>query len=102
MCDQSGLNIMASEKGLKCKNPNVLCIMFYVTCWGLPPCETSTSCQRFGETCYLHVQTQSVRIHITVENPSWCHKSKPCAWHFFHFTREELKNDGHSGTVNIQ
>jgi hypothetical protein len=39
---------------------------------GLAPCETATCCQRFGETCYLYLQTKNDRSHITVENPSWC------------------------------
>lgn len=71
MRDQSGLNIMASEKGPKYKDPNVLGIMLYVTCWGLAPCGTAMCCQRSGETCYLHLQTQNDRSHVTAENPSW-------------------------------
>jgi hypothetical protein len=72
MRDQSGLNSMASEKGPKWKDPNVLGIMLYVTCWGLAPCETVMCCQLSGETCYLQPQTENDWSNLTAENPSWC------------------------------
>jgi hypothetical protein len=70
--DQSGLHGMASEEGPKCKDPKMLDITLYVTCWGLAPCGTAMCCRHFGETCYLHLQTQNDWSHVTAENPSWC------------------------------
>jgi len=72
MRDESGLNIIAYEKGPKCKDPNGLDIMLYVTGWGLATCGTAMCCQLSGEICYLHLQTQNDWSHVTAEIPSWC------------------------------
>jgi hypothetical protein len=68
--DRSGLHGMASEEGIKFKDPKMLDITLYITCWGFAPFGTAMRCRRFGEICYLHLKTQNDWIHVKVENPS--------------------------------